>query len=197
MSHIENRLPKAVVVGANETKVVGVFPTTKDLRTSLRVDLYVGKVAGTGALKIQDSSGFGIWRDVKSVTLTASTDKTCVVSAATGIITSTSHGFDTDTPISFATSDALPDPLIAGAIYYVDKIDADTFRLKAAPGLAATLSFQGGSGNHTATAVRVVSITVQSEVAEDQEVTPLKDVCRVMGVMGDSQSCQVCAVKVC
>ena len=73
--------------------------------------------------------------------------------ASPGVITWTNHGLLAGTPISFATTGALPTGLVAGTTYYVvPTIAANTFSVAATIGGAAIVTSGAQSGVHTATA---------------------------------------------
>lgn len=72
--------------------------------------------------------------------------------AAPCVVTWTAHGLAADTPISFATTGALPTGLIAGTVYYVLAPTTDAFNLSSTPGGAAITTTGTQSGVHTATA---------------------------------------------
>ncbi|WP_101480203.1 hypothetical protein [Janthinobacterium sp. 61] len=54
--------------------------------------------------------------------------------ASPGIVTWVAHGQAAGTPVSFATTGALPTGLVAGATYYVLSPAANTFSLSATGG---------------------------------------------------------------
>lgn len=75
------------------------------------------------------------------------------VSVATPAVLSwLAHGLNNGTPLTLATSGALPTGLVAGTTYYVRDAAANTFSLAAAPGGAAIATSGTQSGAHTATA---------------------------------------------
>ena len=68
-----------------------------------------------------------------------------------GNVTLTSHGLSVNMTVVFATTGALPSPLVAGTTYYVQSvIDANTFTVSATPGGAAIATTTNGSGTHYA-----------------------------------------------
>ena len=72
--------------------------------------------------------------------------------ASPGIVTWAAHGQVAGTPISFATTGALPTGLVAGATYYVLNPAVNTFSLSATVGGAAIATTGSQSGVHTASA---------------------------------------------
>jgi hypothetical protein len=72
--------------------------------------------------------------------------------AAPGVVSWPAHGLSDGTPISFATSGALPTNITAGTTYYVKSPATDTFQLAATAGGAAITTSGTQSGTHTATA---------------------------------------------
>ena len=75
-----------------------------------------------------------------------------LTAASSTVVNWVAHGLVVDTPISFATTGALPTGLVAGAVYYVRSPAADSFNLAATPGGAAINTSGTQSGVHTATA---------------------------------------------
>ena len=72
--------------------------------------------------------------------------------ASPGIVNWAAHGQVAGTPISFATTGALPTGLVAGATYYVLNPAVNTFSLSATVGGAAIATTGSQSGVHTASA---------------------------------------------
>jgi peptidoglycan hydrolase-like protein with peptidoglycan-binding domain len=164
------------------------------------VDFYVGKVAVTGAVtaKVQHTSGYNVWSDAKTVSVTASTDKTVsAVNTTTNELTVTGHGFVANQSIAFISSVDTPAPLKAGRVYFVQVVDANTIKVRDtvdAPALDITAA---GSGTITASAVRVFSITHQDTVTGDQTYTPLKSAGRaVVTLTNAADKLQLCDVVV-
>ncbi|PKV47998.1 hypothetical protein CLU92_5473 [Janthinobacterium sp. 61] len=97
-------------------------------------------------------------RVIDPATHTVSESKVGVSSAVTlsiaspGIVTWVAHGQAAGTPVSFATTGALPTGLVAGATYYVLSPAANTFSLSATVGGAAIATTGSQSGVHTASA---------------------------------------------
>lgn len=80
--------------------------------------------------------------------------KTSPVTISTsGVVSLANHGLVAGTPITFATTGALPTGMTAGTQYYVSAtgITAGTFSVSATPGGTAIVATAAGSGNHTAT----------------------------------------------
>ena len=73
------------------------------------------------------------------------------LATGTGLVTWTNHGLVANTPITFATTGALPSGLTAGTTYYVLADTANTFKVATASG-GSPIAFSGSqSGVHTAT----------------------------------------------
>ncbi|HYD58976.1 MAG TPA: hypothetical protein VEC35_01380 [Noviherbaspirillum sp.] len=72
--------------------------------------------------------------------------------ASPGVVTWAAHGLSSGTPVSFATSGALPTGLAAATTYYVVNPTTDTFQVAATAGGAAINTSGSQSGTHTATA---------------------------------------------
>lgn len=66
------------------------------------------------------------------------------------VVTWTAHRLNTGDPIKFSTSGALATGLIAGTLYYVTRLTADTFKLSTTPGGADINTTGSQSGTHTA-----------------------------------------------
>lgn len=82
-----------------------------------------------------------------SSTVTISNAMPCVVTWA-------NHGLPGNTPITIATSGALPGGLTVGGVYFVKDPLQGTFNLSEYPGGPAIATSSAGSGTHTATATR-------------------------------------------
>lgn len=70
--------------------------------------------------------------------------------ASPGVVTWASHGLAADTPVSFATTGALPTGLAVNTTYYVKSPGANDFQLAATAGGAAINTTGTQSGVHTA-----------------------------------------------
>lgn len=98
-----------------------------------------------------------------------------VTIAAPGVFTLTGHKLQTGDAITLSTTGALPTGLTAATVYYVVKVDADTFNLATtlANALAATKITTSGSqsGVHTATlSTRYIAYTSEN-VFRQQDCT--------------------------
>lgn len=72
------------------------------------------------------------------------------LATGTGLVTWASHGLVANTPITFATTGALPSGLTAGTTYYVLADTANTFKVATTSG-GSPIAFSGSqSGAHTA-----------------------------------------------
>jgi hypothetical protein len=204
-----NNSPHSValsVVGTSIGASVSNVEVSKQFRISpsgsrsIRVDLLVGKVAIANGItaKLQHSSGYNLWSDANTVAVTASTEKTIsAVDDATDILTSVAHGYVTGQPVVINSSTAVPRGLSAGEIYFVLKINDDTFYLVDAPDSEKPIDLlSAGSGTITTTAVRCLSITQQEVVTADQSVMPLKPLGRIVCSSGASDSAQIVDILV-
>lgn len=192
----KERIKSPGVVGASSTAVVSEQTRiTAGGSKSIRVDVAVGKVVSSTAVsaKLQDKSGFNLWNDVKSVTITASTDVAISsIDAGTDELTSAGHGF-TDGQAVAVTATDLPSGLFDSKVYYVRDAATNTFKLsESSDGPAVDIVDAGSSVS--VTAIRQFSITVQQEVAADQGLTPLRGAGRVQAITGAGDSCQVLSV---
>jgi hypothetical protein len=99
------------------------------------------------------------------------TSTTVTITIATpGVVTWTSHGLSTGTPVIFSTTGALPTGITAGATYYVIFVNVNTFRIATslANALAGTAVNTSGSQSGTQTGSRgaiTQTSSVQSVVA--------------------------------
>jgi hypothetical protein len=201
--------PSSKILSSDGTYVSGVVTDqalTKDFRItasgsrSLRADIYVGKVVATGSVtgKLAHSSGYNIWSNTNTVTITASTDKTISsVDTSANTLTSTTHGFVEDQAVVLYSSGETPAPIKPNLIYYVQKVDANTIKLKESIGGPAIDITAAGSGTITTCAARCFSITMQETVSGDQSYTPLKALGRVVVTTTNSADrCQVADVVI-
>ena len=75
-----------------------------------------------------------------------------ITNASPGVVTHTAHGLVADSPISFATTGALPTGITAGSLYYTKTIlDVDTYTISASRAGAVVNTSSAGSGTHTVT----------------------------------------------
>jgi hypothetical protein len=85
--------------------------------------------------------------------LSGGTSHTVTITIASpGVVSWTAHGLAAGTPITFSTTGALPTGLVAGTVYYVVTLDADSFKVSATAGGSAINTSGTQSGTHTATA---------------------------------------------
>ena len=92
--------------------------------------------------------------------LTGSSSTVTLTIASPCVITWTANGLAAGTPISFATTGALPTGIVAGTVYYVLAPTANTFNIAATVGGAAINTSGSQSGTHTATASANYNIPV-------------------------------------
>lgn len=92
--------------------------------------------------------------------LTGSSSVVTLTIASPCVITWAAHGQADGTPISFATTGALPTGITAGTVYYVLAPTANTFNIAATVGGAAINTNGSQSGTHTATASNNYNIPV-------------------------------------
>jgi hypothetical protein len=164
---------------------------------SMRNDIYVGKVTGVGTAKVQHSSGYNVWVDGKSVTFSASTNKSVsAVSTTNDTLTVTGHGYVDNQAIAFISSADTPAPLQAGKIYYAEVVDANTIKVRDTEGGPAINLTAAGSGTITVSDVRVFTITHQEAVTADQTHTPLRGMGRLLATTAGGEDIQVCDVVV-
>lgn len=92
--------------------------------------------------------------------LTGSSAAITMTIASPCVVTWTAHGQAAGTPISFATTGALPTGVVAGTVYYVLAPTANTFNIAATVGGAAIVTSGSQSGVQTATASNNYNIPV-------------------------------------
>lgn len=152
-----------------------------------RYDIYVGKVAATATATLQHTSGYNFWVTTKTISITASTEKTISgESQANDTLTVTAHGYTEGQPVSAdANGGTLPGGVNQGVIYYVHVIDANTIQLQQNGVGGAVVDINGASaGTPQLSAVRCFSITFLPEVAGDQAYVPLKNLGRLLVTTG-------------
>lgn len=186
-----------ITIAASQTLApILAFSITPDQQTSLRVDIYLGKVAGTGDIILQDTSAFGIWNTIKTVTVAPSTDKSVSgVSTAANTLTITAHGYVEDQAIVLNSSATTPGGVDAGRAYLVHVVDANTIQLKTSPSNIVIDITTAGSGTITASAVTLVSIPVQAVDASDQAFTPVRRSVRLVATTDVAETIQVVHIK--
>jgi hypothetical protein len=74
-----------------------------------------------------------------------------ISNAAPGVVTWTGHTLTENTGVKFTTTGTLPNPLVAGTVYYVQNPAANTFELSATVDGASITTTTAGAGVHTAT----------------------------------------------
>lgn len=86
--------------------------------------------------------------------LTGKSGVVTISNATPAVVAWVGHGQAVNTPVSFATTGALPSPLVAGTVYYIIAagLTADAFQLSLTLGGVAINTTTAGSGVHTATA---------------------------------------------
>lgn len=161
---------------------------------TVEITQVTGGAVDDPAPKNADDSGAG---SISVVVDTAGDDGDLTLS--TDLITSTAHGYTDDQAICFSTTGTLPDNLVAGSIYYVQRVDANSYKVRTRRTDASTVVdlLSQGTGVHSATLVRCFSITYNPEVAGDQSYLPLRSSLRSVITTGSGDSCVVADVRVC
>jgi collagen type VII alpha len=99
----------------------------------------------------------------------ATTATVTITIAAPGVVTWSSHGFSTGTPVVFTTTGALPTGITSGTTYYAVVVDANTFQIASSvanaiastPTVITTSGTQ--SGTHTGTRYNITQrLSMQS-----------------------------------
>jgi hypothetical protein len=150
--------PKVLWAGPNNTTILGRSGSAGMFLTGNGP----GFASGTALLWGTDDSGgvgnlFLSRRAVASLRLgnadTSASAAITVTIASPGVVTWTSHGLSTGTPVIFTTTGALPTGITSGTTYYVIEVAANTFQLATsfANALAGTAVNTSGSqsGTHT------------------------------------------------
>lgn len=122
-----------------------------------------------GAIELAGTDMLVSWKEQNTVTMTI---------ADPCLVTMTSHGLSTGDPISFSTDGSLPSGVTAGTVYYILKVDDDSFELYdtaanansgGATGRVATSGSQ--SGTHTSTIWGVDVLDTDNKVESAYIVT--------------------------
>ena len=190
----------AQTVGASETDFIisDAFKITSAGAKTIRVDVALGKVTdgdSSSVIELAHKSGFNAWSDTKSqATSGSTTNKALTPDFTTGIITSNAHGFVLNSAVVL-NGVAVMAGLVSGVVYYVRKIDANTFYLTATPD-GDILEFTDDGNTVTATLVTYIGLTLNIEVAGDQGYLPLRQQGRVTLTTGAGDSVQVLDVFV-
>jgi len=87
---------------------------------------------------------------------TSASSTVTITIATPGVVTWSSHGLSTGTPVIFSTTGALPTGITAGTTYYVIAVDANTFQIATswANSMAGTAVNTSGSQSGTQTGTR-------------------------------------------
>lgn len=161
---------------------------------NLRLDLYCG-IANGGTATLQHSSGFNMWTTAKTGTFPTQAGTTATVDASTDIVTSTSHGMVQGQAFVMTSSGQMPNPLVADTVYYVQLINANSFKVGTEPTSPGINLLSAGTGTLTVCPVTMVSIQLNVEVAGDQAVMPLKSECRLLGTGGGGGDTHVVSAR--
>lgn len=187
------------VVPASQTNAVAsnAFSVTAGGAKSMKIDIICGSVtvAAAVSVKLQDTSGYNIWNDLKSTTISASTDQVFTASSTTSIITCAGHGY-TEGQAVCVNGPGLPAPLSEGSIYFVKLIDANTFYLTAVPGSSFIQLTSNGALGQEVTAVAAYTQKYLTAVAGDQTYLPIRSVGRFVATTGAGDSLQILAINV-
>ncbi len=153
----------------------------------------VSGAATNPAPKNADDSGAGSFTNAVT---TAGTDGD--IDLVTNTITSATHGYATDQAVVPSTAGTFPVGLEAGVVYFVDKTDANSFRLRSRQGDANSIVDIStmGAGIHSMSAVQRFSVQFNAEVAGDQAYLPLQSKARLYITSGASDSCVVVDARV-
>lgn len=200
MAQANEALPKRTkpgIVPASQTNL----PISKSIKMqengaiNYRMDIIVGKVVVASAItaKLQDSSGFNLWNDLNSVSITASTTKT--ISSAdpsTYALQVTSHGYTLGQPVILNEVGTLPAGLAPSVVYYALPVDTNNVQLAAEPNSNVPVKFSdAGSGSNEITAARLFTIKVSSVDAGSAALIPMRSAMRAVLTTGAGDSCQV------
>lgn len=188
-------LPLGVTAPAGATTSITRLTIDNEMRLNLVVDFYLGKVTSTPTLKLQDSTGFDTWSDAKSLALSASTDQTVIVSGNTW--TAAAHGYVAGQMVVINSTGNMPGGYPAGTRAFIQAPTTNTFRLSTGtdPRAAPILTTDSGTGTLTVTAMTLVTMRLNVNIAGDQAVMPLRPQGRIVAVCTGGQTAQVLDVR--
>lgn len=187
----------AVSVPASQTDSIvaeASRQTAGALQSAMRLDIFTGvtTVAVAITAKHQHSNMPGLWTDGKTVSITASTQKSAVVSASADTLTIAAHGYAENQPIVISAT-VMPDGLQPKTPYWVRVIDANTIQLKG-NNEGSILDITTNGTSVSATAVRVFTISYQAAVAGDQAHMPIRASGRTVVTTGVGDSVDIISV---
>lgn len=192
-------LKRGIAVPASQaTAAIATVALNNGGELNIKVDCFIGQVASTPVLKLQDSMGYDIWTTVKTGSaLSASTDITVTPDFTTGIFTATSHGLSNGNWVALNSTGKNPGGLDAQEKLFVQNATTNTFQLaRAQPVGSLPASFSdNGSGTITVTLVTVSTLALNVNVAGDQAVMPLRPTGRVIATTTGGQTVQVLDVR--
>lgn len=113
------------------------------------------KLSGGGPFHFNCTTNAMLVPGGRTLTIDPASSATVTISNATpAVVTWNAHGLGVNTVVTFATTGALPNPLVVGTQYHVIAagLGANVFEIAATPGGAAINTTTAGSGIHTATA---------------------------------------------
>jgi len=184
-------------IGASETNTVvsKAVQLTEGGSRRLRVDAFLGQITDTdnsSLIKLQTQTGYGIWNDQATVVLGGTKNgNTFTVTAATNVVADTSHGLVDGNTVVVNSGTTLPAGLSANTVYYVKRIDANSFYLCSNSGLTNIVDITDtGTGTHSWYAVTQVSIALEDTTATTggQSYTPMEHRARVVASSGAGDS---------
>ena len=91
--------------------------------------------------------------------MTRGTATVTMTNANPGVVTWTSHGLLAGDAVKFSTTGALPTNIVAGTVYWLRTVDANTFTLATTSALAADIDTTAGAQSGVQTATCVSRIT--------------------------------------
>lgn len=193
------KTPITTTAASQTDELVSVpnFHLTPQGAQRLRLDIYYGECTVTNEISavIEHSTGYNNWEDGPSTTLSSNTDTANFTAATTDILTDTAHTLlDNEAVVVSNSGGALPGGLEANTIYYVDRINANTFYLTTNPGKRIEDRVDvtsTGSGTHSWTRLKKVSIIMNPEVTADQSYVPLGNQARVTLTTGTDDTAQI------
>lgn len=188
-------LAYGVTAPASATTEITKLTLDNEMRLNVVMDVYLGQVASTPSLRLQDSLGYGVWNDAKTTALSASTDKTVTVSGSTW--TAASHGYTAGQMVVINSTGQIPGGYYPGTRAFVQAPTTNTFTLSAIndPKASPIVTTDSGTGTLTVTAMTVVTLRLNVNVAGDQAVMPLRPLGRIAIVASGGQTAQVLDVR--
>lgn len=166
---------------------------------TLRVDLMLGRIAGTPQFTLQQADSIGTWEDVETIEAVEALGTTCTFTAGSLVVAATAHPFTEGQLVTFSSTGQLPTGIRGAHLYRVTQVlSANSVSIVQhnVVSFANNIPENAGSGTHSIVAVSYLSSRLLPNIVADQPYLPTRRILRWCATTALGETAQVIGVTI-